>query len=230
MHFKRKLAKALYKNSPLNFVNFLHIQRTQNNISNWQQAPFYFFHIPKCAGKSICSAVGLKDPGHTTIEDLPKTTAKWILKKPILTVWRDPLDRLVSTFKYAHKHRINQTPTAITFISEFEDVNSFVDFLWTNQHYRKHYFLRPASEYILPLISLDADITVLDFNEINGNVRKYLNTHGLNIENIPFINQSKKIQYSKNINFTPSKETKEKIGQLYYTDYQITLLSKSSLR
>lgn len=229
MHLKRKLATALYRNSPLSFVNFLHLHRTQNNIANWQQAPFYFFHIPKCAGKSICNAVGFKDPGHTTIEDLPKTTVKWILNKPILTVWRDPIDRLVSTFKYAHKHRINRTPTTIMFISKFDDVDSFVDFLWHNQHYRKHYFLRPASEYIQPLTSLNANLTVLDFKEINGNVKKYLNSYGLNIKDIPSINQSKSVQYSGNLNFIPSKETKDKIRRLYYVDYQIKPIIRSSL-
>jgi hypothetical protein len=65
------------------------------------QRQFVFVHVPKNAGTSIVSALGLPGFGHATAQTMVAPLKRFFPDLRSFTVVRNPFDRLVSLYEYA---------------------------------------------------------------------------------------------------------------------------------
>ncbi len=206
---------------PVPLINFLYRKRYMSQCTSWLDAPFFLIHVPKCAGMSICDVANLPDPGHIEISRMPKAIARSLVTRPCLAVIRDPVDRVVSTFDYAHKLRSKGITNTVDFIADFSNINDFVSTALTKKQFLHHYFLLPANDFIRPAQILGADISFVDFKELDKECVSFLTGHGYSIKELPKINQSKKQSSLLTHASELSDRSKEVITELYAEDVEL---------
>ena len=133
---------------PNQLVYFEHRSRRQAVRRAWRDAPYYLIHIPKSGGQSVAEALSLASPGHVRYCDLPTAFSDEIRDLTHLAVIRDPLQRLRSTFRYAHMVQQRAGTTKLAPISRHRSLGSFIREGLEAQHLRTHYFLRPAVDFL----------------------------------------------------------------------------------
>ena len=206
---------------PVSLINFLYTKRYMSQSTYWLDAPFFLIHVPKCAGMSICEAAGLPDPGHIQISRMPKAIVRSLVAKPCLAVVRDPVDRVVSTFDYAHKLRSEGITNTVDFIADFSNINDFVSTALIKKQFLRHYFLLPANDFIRPAQMAGADISFVDFKELDKECVSFLTEQGYSIKELPKINQSKKQSSLLTHISELSDRSKEVIAELYAEDVEL---------
>ena len=169
---------------------------------------------------SICAATKLPDPGHIVMTRMPEALVKSLVKKPCLAIIRDPVDRIVSTFDYAHKLRSKGITNTVDFIADFSNINDFVSTLLMKKRFLRHYFLLPTNDFIRPAQSVGAKISFVDFKELDKECVTFLTAQGYSINKLPMINQSNTPSSLLTHNSELSDRSKEILAELYAEDVE----------
>ncbi len=213
------IKNAFYKNAPTSIINYLYYRRYRRRSELWINAPFYLIHIPKSGGKSISAAVNLDDPGHILMEDLPQSLQKQLAHKPCLAVVREPVARLISTFKYAHRnYKRKSSATGLASVASYYDINDFIENQVNPDFVNKHYFFMPASRYINSAMRCGAKVDIIDFADFECEVERYLKAAGflsisLGQENVSF--------ETPDLNISLSPESKNYLEYIYNADLDL---------
>lgn len=125
-----------------------HRLRHRKNVDAWADADFYFIHIPKCAGTSFVGITGRESVGHVLYRDLPPEFRARIADKPHLAILRDPVDRLASVFKYAHRTERSYNSTPLASMTPWLNFSDYITQGLRRDRPETHYFLRPASLFL----------------------------------------------------------------------------------
>lgn len=125
-----------------------HRLRHRQNFEAWGAADFYFIHIPKCAGTSFVKMTGRDSAGHVLYRDLPGDLRAQIADKPHLTILRNPVGRLASVFKYAHRTERSYQSTPLSSTTRWLAFSDYIVEGLRRDRPETHYFLRPASLFL----------------------------------------------------------------------------------
>ncbi len=189
---KKALRKRMYsfllKRGGIRFANYSYIKRNISLPDAWLEFPLYFIHVPKSAGTSICAALNMPDSGHLLFGEMRKNTAKLLAKKRCFIVVRNPLARLLSTYKYAKMALNHNSVNTSCSFAEYPTFESFLEGLIYSEEMLHHYFIRPASDFYNSAVSFGAIVDVIRFEDINAILPKYLGVHGVEIGALPYKN------------------------------------------
>lgn len=164
--------------APISIVNSYYRYRNVERPYAWLTLPFYFIHIPKAAGTSICSSLHMPDPGHLLFKEMKKKTARELAQKRCFMVIRDPLERLVSTYNYATDAWVDRRRHLVGFIGSFNCGEDFLKHIISNPKFRQLYFLRPASLVYQDALDYGARVDILRFENIEHVFPAYMNSLG----------------------------------------------------
>jgi len=114
---------------------YLKYAKNKNSALNSKKS--YLIHVPKAAGTSVCSALEVVDPGHFVLTDTEAENCT----SPLI-VYRDPVDRIVSTFKYAKNDNHAKINSPLWLVNRFDSVEKFVCSNAFSVFAKKHYFFR----------------------------------------------------------------------------------------
>jgi len=219
--YKKTFKNTLLGYLPISLINSLYRMRYMSRCNSWLDAPFFLIHIPKCVGMSVCAATRLPDPGHIEMTKMPKTLVRSLIEKPCLAIIRDPVDRIVSTFDYAHKLRRKGITNTVDFIADFSNINDFVSTLLMRKRILRHYFLLPANDFIRPAQMVGAEISFVDFKKLDEECVSFLTAQGYSIKELPMINQSNKQSSLLTHISELSDKSKGVITELYAEDVEL---------
>lgn len=182
--------------------NRLYSVRYRSELDISLSEDVFLAHVPKCAGTSICAALGIRDPGHFNLSDISYNGNK------IIFVWRDPVDRLVSAYNYARKSNHQTIKSPLWIINSFDSFDSFVMSDWFDNYVRDLYFFLPSRSY-LPVNWMCGDkIIPLNFMTLNEDFEQQF---GIPLGNK---NISPKVD-----SVSVDGSTIDKITQIYSDDY-----------
>jgi len=191
--------------------------RHASHVTPWLNSSVFHLHVPKCAGASICSAMGIKDPGHMLFSDYSLDVQDTLAKKPMFVVARDPVSRIVSVFNHALFARERVVNSYIEDFAKYGDINTFIDKRLNSKSVSQHYFLRPSSTFVAAAEASGATVTILPFANLRTCVPEFLSAHGINISELPHHNAGKKIATVEQIH----ESHREKINSLYAADLEL---------
>jgi hypothetical protein len=202
---------------PLGMTNRLHERSNRRNVVDWLDGPFLLVHIPKSAGTSIAQALGKSDPGHALLSDYPEGIRRQLQGRPAFAVWRDPVDRLVSTFKYAHQMRSEGTPTSLAFVSRFKNLDDFVQYCHSRWNtLRHHYFLRPGCEFVSAARATGCSVTIARLSSLDDDFSSFMAGIGAACPTLPHARAAK---VNSSIVAEPSEQARTLIRRMYAQDY-----------
>ena len=139
-----------------------------------------FIHIPKTAGQSLASSMGLVYHGHTkpSQDFLRRTDVNFYV------VLRDPVDRFKSIFKYSRKASQIKPTSPLYPLVFFDDINEFVCSEAFRAFVKHHYFFRPVTDYVTKDNLIQDNFNVIKFDRIDEDFNRYFN------KPLPVVNKS----------------------------------------
>ncbi|MBL7249465.1 sulfotransferase family 2 domain-containing protein [Alcanivorax marinus] len=184
--------------------------RNRYRLEPWRNKDYQFIHVPKCAGTSVAKAIGLPDPGHFTFDQL-KNAQITTESNVNFVVVRNPLARLVSTFKYAKKAQQKNGWNPLSWVAQYSDFDDFICTGLDESDLEKNYFFWTSSTYIsgCPEEALE----IIDFDRVEDGFREVMELLNLGGLSLPKENVSKKEKVC------PSRKAQDKIFSLYKDDY-----------
>jgi len=199
----------------LRFVGRRHLRQTGHRNLQWIQDGLIFVHIPKNAGSAIAAAFGRDDPGHHRLsESLKHATGGEV----VFAVVRDPVSRLVSTWRYAHSPGIRahlSSPLAV--LRSYESLDSLVRSAQFEILCRNFYFMLPQHEYLRGYRSVN--IELLRFESIEADFSRRFGI------DLPRVNVTRNAGYT--VSSELSVSAKSKIASMYGADYTLCRLAES---
>jgi hypothetical protein len=189
-------------------------------VHPWLEYPFYFLHVPKCAGVSIAKALDMPDPGHQLISELSENDQKQLEGKACICAVRDPVARLFSTYKYSQKLQAKHQFSNLSDISKMQDLDHFVRIFAENGRLDTHYFLRPASQFILSALENRMPVLVFNLDHLDDAVREVAKQHNVEAGPIQRLNVS-----SSSDPVTLSDRSKSIVDRVYTYDFILTKIA-----
>lgn len=188
----------------------------------WADFPIYFVHIPKCAGVSIADALGMPDPCHQMINDLPKNLRNSLKNKPTICAIRPPRARLLSTFNYALKLEAKVGYSALSDIAKMENADKAILKLDRTNRLKNHYFLRPAADHIISALANGMPVYLFGLSDINTALQDVSSKYDIDLQPIKKLNISK----PANLEDSLSENVEKIITKIYRQDIQLCELVK----
>lgn len=226
--FARKIRGALtwnfYALAPGRLHYTLHKRRFLPNIQAWEDAPCFMLHVPKCGGKSVAASLNLPDPGHTILTDMPRSLQETLAKKPCIFVVRDPIDRIVSTFKYAHRHIAEGRNRTFAGLINSKDINDFIQQKLSSRLLETRHFFREASSFYDAAVSLGMKPELVNFRSLDAGCRQFFLRHEIHVRSIPRINVTKE---RSDLNLTLTRSSKLIVLDLYSRDIELYAQARS---
>lgn len=133
---------------PNRFIYWRHRRNNRVAILKWVGAPYFLIHIPKSGGQTIAQAVGMKSGGHHLYCDLPDGVVETVFDRPHVAIVRDPLERIQSTFRYAHMLKERFGTTTLATMTRYTSLSAYVKTALHKEDVNRHYFLRPAWRFL----------------------------------------------------------------------------------
>lgn len=218
--WKRSLVSMFYQVSPKEIVFLIHRKLHKDGIDSWGNGGVCFIHVPKTAGTSLGDALQVKDPGHLSYRELCRRS--WdrpaVKEAPILIVYRDPIERLVSTIKYAYINKKEKGFSSIQ--SLYKEVRPGVlEPRHKALYYKRHFFTRPFSDFLTG--SDSRDVWIVNFNLLQDGFESFCSANGLGRIIIPKLNASR-----SEVSVSISKEFSDDFKRLYAADFEVGALIK----
>lgn len=213
-----KTKRLMYRAIPDWMQYSIYKRRMIDAPEKWIDAHFYIIHVPKCAGVSIASSAGIRDPGHILLEDVPQSVREKLLPKPMIAVVREPCSRIISTFQFMHRVQKAPQSTSIGFANT-PDINVFVQSSLTSKRVSDHYFFWPCARYVKSAQRCGAMVTTVDFSSLGDGFVSFLSKNNIPNYNLPKKNFAPKNK-SPEIIIDLDNKSKEIIRNLYSEDYE----------
>jgi hypothetical protein len=173
---KTFIKEVLWKSiSRTRYASDLYYFRNKYRLKSWAKNKYQFIHVPKCAGTSIAKSLELPDPGHFTYKQMKNygVTSEEFLN---FAVVRNPLDRIVSTFKYAKEAQSKNGENPLSWIARYNDVDDFILNGLNERDVRNNYFLMPSQKYIEGCP--DDSLFLIAFEDVEGGFNEVLGMIG----------------------------------------------------
>jgi len=213
--WKIKTLSAFYQVAPKRLVFRIHKKMHDEGMRCWGDGPVALLHVPKTAGTSVGFALGLKDPGHVTLQELKglQGSDASLSLMPVMVVFRDPLDRLVSTLKYAYETYRKKGFSSIQ--SLYKEVEPGVlEPRYSPRYYQSHFFTRSFSDFLEG--GRGCNVWIVNFNYISVGFERFCEKAGLDVTVLPELNASKvdvKVRFPSGF--------KEEFLRVYEEDFKI---------
>lgn len=212
--YKSKLINKLISVVPFNLVNQRHYFNNRKALKRWMDDDVFMFHIPKTGGTSIAKAMGRPEPGHQTFQRLLKKDPSIQNKRSYFFVSRDPVDRIVSTYKYINMLHAKYGTSTIPQAYYAETLDDFVVNYLAKIDVEKHYFLRSVTNIINGID--ESKVWAINFNGLSDNFSRFCESqvnikYELPHENVSIVNSDAVI----------SERSRKIIVDIYKKDYEI---------
>jgi len=185
---RNSMINRLIFHSHPSVINFRHRRNNRQGLEFWLDDDPFMFHIPKTGGTSIARALGRPEPGHQTYKNLIKSYPNLEFKNNFFFVWRDPVERIVSTYRYILDLHRRFGSSNLPQVFYANDINDFVENYLTKISINRHYFLRPAS---VITEGIDKEkLWAVNFQNVSESYCKFLRSMGVEAPALPHENIS----------------------------------------
>lgn len=135
-----------------------------------------YVHCPKSAGQSIAALLEIEGPGHFTLSEQINFSGRKSLPKIVVMSVRDPVDRMISTFKYSRKQQHKKFTSPLYFMKKFEQLEDFVRSPIFPICVKHHYFFKSQAKMGDGIFSLSKSIKLefVRFYCIEEDVRRLI--------------------------------------------------------
>jgi len=179
---------------------------------------FIFIHIPKTAGKSIASLLGVRGARHLMYMQYKEIIGKSIDSYYIFTVVRDPVDRLISAYNYLSDGGNNSAEDRAFRKKWLASCKSFEDFVVNvlgKEEVFGSIFFRPQVDFIWNELEEKPDnINIIYYEKLSEGVASLPDNISPNNKSVPHINKSRAC-HVKNV----SNDVIFLIYEFYKNDY-----------
>lgn len=214
---KACFANFYFRNCSYEKLKKYHLKYHLYGVQEWGQRDFIFIHIPKTAGTSVNFSLGMPDIGHLTFLELNNIDpCSFNSEKKYFSILRDPVQRIISTFKYVHLQKFrNGGYTSLIRVADHKTLSSFVDNFLTKEVVGKHYFFRQTATFLkgAPV----NNTYVINYNNIVEGIGNFSRIVGCEID-LPVKNSSSKYH---GLDLDIEERHAEKIRHLYRCDYRM---------
>lgn len=174
-----------------------------------------FIHIPKSAGTSVSEALYGEDTWHYSAKELKFINRHKFNEYYKFAVVRHPLDRIISTYRYAQSHIQNNQTTSLSFMRDYISINDFIDKCLDDEFIHEHYFFWKQADYVCNFKGKVIVDRIIKFENLATEIYKVSNDTQIELN----LRQLNKSQFK--ISETVSKANKEKVYRLYKDDFEL---------
>ena len=154
-------------------------------------------------------------PGHVLFEEMPQSFRQ-SLDEAVPAIVRDPADRIVSTFRYAHRFRAENRPTTISRFARSTDVNEFVLTALDPYNRKISLFSRPAASFVRSAQNSGASgPTLVRFDQLLTETARFFSHIGVSFDPLPNLNAAAPFDY---LYTALNPEARRRIAELYHDD------------
>lgn len=206
-------------------IMFPHWRKVRKTLAISEDRKIIFVHIPKCGGTSIDRSDifegGIHRHGHPSLPRFKEILGPRLSQFRVLTLVRNPWDRLISAFHFASQHagsyHNRDSKVAIDLLSEFEDdLHRFLaTFCDEPNRFTKALWFRPAVSFFDPAqCDVPYFIQKLEEKDNLGPLRQFLGMPDFQLghERIGTTPPSAKSAFTE--------EIFRKVGEIYAADVQ----------
>jgi hypothetical protein len=201
--------RAMRRMTGLNLVSDLHERPTfpgiyplldqllKQRLKRIRETGVLFIHIPKNAGMSVSSTLYNQQVFHPTIRYYARVAPDIVRDLPSFAVWRHPVERFVSAFRYAQAGGSNDVRVARAFRERymaFETLDDALDHIAATQSlYDLDHIFRPQFWYVADMAGRLAVDHICMIKDLERTVATYM---PIRFEKIAWINRSKPLDIS----------------------------------
>jgi len=188
----------------------------RSRLDRIREAGVLFIHIPKNAGMSVSSTLYQTQVFHPTIRYYSRVAPDLVRELPSFAVWRNPVERFVSAFRYAKVGGSHDVPVARAFRERymaFETLDDAMDHIAaTGSLYDLDHIFRPQFWYVADMAGRIAVDRICMIDELDNALAGYAKAP---LEKIAWLNRSKPLDIDL------SERQLARLRSLYAIDFAI---------
>jgi len=220
--------RAMRRTTGLKLVSDLHERPTfpgiyppldrllRHRLERIRDAGVLFIHIPKNAGMSVSSTLYNDQVFHPTIRYYARVAPDLVRDLPSFAVWRHPVERFVSAFRFAQAGGSHEVPVSRAFRERymaFRTLDEAIDHVAaTSSLYDLDHIFRPQFWYVADMAGRIAVDHIYMIDQLDNALADYVNA---GTDKIAWINRSTPLD----IELSPDQLAK--LRRLYPIDFAI---------
>ncbi|KZY46033.1 hypothetical protein A3732_08345 [Oleiphilus sp. HI0050] len=207
----KSLKKLLFRYMSDKMIGYNHYRTHKDGIRCWAESGnLLFLHVPKAAGTSINKSLNMPDVGHYTYKELCEFDFRFKEKSSIFLVYRSPVSRLMSTYRYAKKAELQKGYSSLSKVSKYATFDQFIDTYLNVKRIRDNYFFKPVTDFIC---GADLDrVYIVNFDKLAEGYNYVLENFDMDPVKLPLSNTTS----SSALDI--SQTSIDKINRLYASD------------
>jgi hypothetical protein len=164
----------------------------RRRLDRIRDAGVLFIHIPKNAGMSVSSTLYHDQVFHPTIRYYARVAPDIVRTLPSFAVWRHPVERFVSAFRYAQAGGSHEVPVARAFRDRymaFQTLDDAIDHVaMTGSLYDLDHIFRPQFWYVADMAGRIAVDRICMIDDLDNALAGYAKAP---LEKIAWLNRSR---------------------------------------
>jgi hypothetical protein len=223
-----RLHSAMRRMTGLKLVSDLHERPTfpgiyppldpklRHRLRRIRDAGVLFIHIPKNAGMSVSKILYGEQLFHPTIRYYQRVAGDVARTFPSFAIWRNPVDRFVSAYRYARAGGAVDAPVSRAFRQRYMAFNSLDDALdhveVSPSLYDLDHIFRPQFWYVADMAGRIAVDNICMIDDLDRAVAG---------DALPGLREMARINKSKPLTVHPTDEQLRRLQRLYPIDFAI---------